>query len=134
MAYAVKTKVSIGQTATEIEHMIMQRKATSFVKFTATDAAMIAFEMQDRRILFRLPLPKSTNDQQRRSKWRGLLLAIKAKFESIESGIETFEDAFLAHIVTPNGLTVGEQTRPALAALYKGEPMVPLLPAPRKSP
>lgn len=133
MAYAVTTKVSVEQSATEIERMVMQRKATNYAKFTSLDSAMIAYEMQERRILFRLPLPKTLNDQQRRSKWRSLMLCIKAKFESIESGIETFEDAFLAHIVTPNGLTVGEQTRPALAALYKGEPMVPLLPAPRKS-
>lgn len=132
MAYAVTTKVSIEQTATEIERMVMQRKATNFAKFTSAESAMIAFEMQDRRILFRLPLPAKFTDQQRRSKWRGLLLCIKAKFESIESGVETFEDAFLAHIVTPNGLTVGEQARPALAALYKGESMQPLLPAPRK--
>lgn len=133
MAYAVTTKVSVDQTATEIERMVMQRKAANYAKFSSIDSAAIAFEMQDRRVLFRLPLPKTLSDQQRRSKWRGLMLCIKAKFESIESGIETFEDAFLSHIVTPNGLTVGEQTRPAIAALYKGEPMQALLPAPRKA-
>lgn len=132
MAYASKTKVPTDKTGTEIEREVMKRKSTNFAKFTSADSAMIAFEMEERRILFRLPLPNTLTDQQRRSKWRGLLLCIKAKFESIESGVETFEDAFLAHIVTPNGLTVGEQAKPAIAALYKGEPMQPLLPAPRK--
>lgn len=55
---------------------------------------------------------------------------IKAKLESIESGIETFEDAFLAHIMMPDGATVGEHAKPMIARSYESGTMQPLLPAP----
>ena len=40
------------------------------------------------------------------------------------------EEAFLAHVVLPDGKTVGEHALPAVAAIYKGEQLTPLLPAP----
>jgi hypothetical protein len=114
---------------------------------------MIAFEMEKRRILFRLPLPDREDpkfrrtpgrhvarsseqitaawEQACRSKWRALFLCIKAKLESVEAKIETFEDAFLAHIQMPDGHTVGEHVRPRIAEAYTGQPMQPLLPSPR---
>jgi hypothetical protein len=117
--------------------------------------AMIAFEMHGRRIVFKLPLPDRKEkrfthvavnktattprsadsalkvwDQACRERWRALLLCIKAKLESVESGIETFEDAFLAHIQMPDGLTVGEHVKPNIALAYEHQSMQPLLPAP----
>jgi hypothetical protein len=62
-----------------------------------------------------------------------LLLCIKAKLESVEAKIETFEEAFLAHVVLPDGETVGEHALPAVAAIYKGGQLRPLLPAPGAS-
>lgn len=62
----------------------------------------------------------------------------EAKFHSdmkslnaLADGIETFEDAFLAHIVMPDGSTVAEHTLPRIAAAYDSGKMQPLLPAPR---
>lgn len=71
-----------------------------------------------RNVMFELPLPKQdafkldgrrkTRTQEKqieaweqacRSSWRALLLAIKAKLVSVESKVETFEEAFLAQIV-----------------------------------
>jgi hypothetical protein len=71
-----------------------------------------------RNVMFELPLPKldafrfNGNRQVRshekqheaweqacRSSWRALLLAIKAKLVSVESGVESFEEAFLAQLV-----------------------------------
>jgi hypothetical protein len=60
-----------------------------------------------------------------------LFLCIKAKLESVESGIETFEEAFLAHVLTPNG-TVYDQVHPRLAEIAKTGQMVPLLPGPSR--
>ena len=82
---------------------------------------------------FDLPLPDgdSPRDQQvQRQRWRALLFCIKAKLESVEAKIETFEEAFLAHVVLPDGKTVGEHALPAVAAIYKGGQLTPLLPAP----
>ncbi|WP_210205670.1 hypothetical protein [Pseudaminobacter salicylatoxidans] len=70
-------------------------------------------------------------EQACRSRWRALYLCIKAKLESIDSGIETFEDAFLAHIQMPDGHSVSEHVLPRIAAAYAGEPLQPLLPAPK---
>lgn len=63
-------------------------------------------------------------------RWRTLLLCLKAKLESVESGIETFEDAFLAQIVMPDGGTVAEHVRPRIAEAYAANTMQPLLPPP----
>lgn len=71
-----------------------------------------------RNVMFELPLPKSDGfkfnglrrvrtpekqheawEQACRSSWRALLLAIKAKLVSVESGVESFEEAFLAQLV-----------------------------------
>src|SRR6185437_13211207 len=63
-------------------------------------------------------------------KWRALLLAIKSKLESVSSGIESCEEAFLAHVVMPDGITVGQHARPRIESAYKGAPMMALLPGP----
>jgi hypothetical protein len=63
-----------------------------------------------------------------REGWRALVLAIKAKLEAVEAGITTFETEFLAHIVLPDGRTVGEHAIPKLEETLRGE--IPrLLPA-----
>lgn len=69
----------------------------------------------------------------RRSRWRALLLTNKAKRESIDNGIETTEQAFLSHVVLPDGRTMGRWAELALHVAYeRGEmPNEPLrLPAP----
>lgn len=138
MAYAEKTKVPIGQTKGEIESLVLRHGGTTFGILSGEDMAQVVFEEHGRRLLFRLPLiPEAQSsdkqrEQFRRARWRALLLAIKAKFESIEGGIETFEEAFLANIVLPDGKTVAEHARPAIASSYDSGEMRPLLPAPKK--
>jgi hypothetical protein len=151
MAYAKDTSVSVSKTEAEIKAVIRRYGATSFASFETTLAAMIAFEMKGRRVLFKLPLPDKESkefkvtptgkvrvpvqalaawEQACRSRWRALFLCIKAKLESVEAGIETFDDAFLAHIQMPDGLTVGEHVKPNIALAYEKQTMQPLLPAP----
>jgi hypothetical protein len=59
-----------------------------------------------------------------------LALVIKAKLEAVDSGITTFEDEFLAHIVMPDGQTVASHIKPGIAAAYESGTMTPLLPPP----
>jgi len=154
MAYAKDTSVAVGKTEAEIKATIRRYGATAFASFEDDKSAVIAFQMQGRRITFRLPLPDPQSeeftrtpgkklvrsvDQQMaaweqacRSRWRALFLCIKAKLESVEAGIETFEDAFLAHIQMPDGLTVGEHARPMIARAYETGTMQPLLPPPSR--
>ncbi len=134
--YAAKTTVSIEKTRIDIEAMLTRFGAAKMATFVESSMAVIVFEAKDRRLKFSLPLPTkypsaAKLEQQRRSRWRGLFLCIKAKLESVESGIETFEEAFLAHVMTPDG-TVYDQVRPRLAEIAKTGNMVPLLPAPHR--
>ena len=133
MTYAAKTKVPVDRSKTEIERTLKRYGADRFFYGAESGKAIIVFEARDRRLRFDLPLPEgdSPRDQQaQRQRWRALLLCIKAKLESVEAKIESFEEAFLAHVVLPDGKTVGEHALPAVAAIYKGGHLTPLLPAP----
>ena len=75
-------------------------------------------------------------EQACRERWRALVLCLKGKLESIESGIETFEQAFLAHTFLPSGETFGEWAERAenLPAVLSGRPLPALLPPPKEKP
>lgn len=137
MTYAAKTKVPADQTKTEIERTLKRYGARAFAYFTEPDRAIIVFEAHERRMRFDLPLPAGETDKEAqvvRAKWRALLLCIKAKLESVESKIETFEEAFLAHVVMPDGRTVGEHAMPRIASAYESGEVQALLPPPKGKP
>ncbi len=132
MTYAERTKVPVEQTRNEIERTLQRYGADRFAYFTEVGKAIIVFEADERRIRFDLPL--STDDKTgrlARQKWRALLLCIKAKLEAVTSEIETFEEAFLAHVVLPDGSTVAEQTKERIAQAYSGGTMLPMLTGPK---
>jgi hypothetical protein len=132
--YARRTTVPIEQTKTEIERTLKRYGASSFAYFSETKRASVMFEASHRRIRFDLPLPPGEDAKEaklRRSKWRALLLCIKAKLESVESEIETFEEAFMAHVIMPDGRTVAEHAIPRIAAAYENNEVGPLLPGPK---
>lgn len=134
MTYAERTDVPVERSRGEIERLVTKAGAKSYASFLEETRAVIVFEAGNRRIRFDLPLPEDTdkNAQKRRARWRALLLVIKAKLESVESKIETFEEAFLAQVVMPDGVTIGQHTHQAIAEAYAENRMVPLLPAPTK--
>lgn len=125
MAYAEKTKVPVSQSKGDIEKLVKKYGAESFGILERQGRAQIVFSLMERNIMFRMVLPEDL--QKERSMWRAMLLTIKGKLESAERGIETFEDAFLANIVMPDGRTVSETTLPAIESSYQGND-VPLLP------
>jgi hypothetical protein len=147
--YAAETSVSSEKSRAEIETTLRRYGASAFMYGTTDERAIVAFEAQGRRIKFELPMPDRKSrefwlspgrriqrtteqayaawEQACRARWRALALCIKAKLEAVASGITEFESEFLAHIVLPNGQTVGETTRPGIAAAYEGRPMPPLL-------
>ena len=135
MIYAERTQVPVEKTKTEIEHTLTKYGADRFAYFTEKGSAMIVFEAHDRRLRFKIPLPPGNTARElkaQRQKWRALLLCIKAKLESVAAKIETFEEAFLAHVVMPDGQTVGDITGPGILQAYKEGHMVPLIPPPSK--
>ena len=135
--FAARTTVSVDKTRAEIEQTLKRYGATAFAYLTEADRAMILFEAHQRRIRFDLPLPPlrdsmtaaslKAGEQIHRQRWRALLLCIKAKLESVESKIESFEEAFLSHIVLPDGSTVGQHATKSIALAYSSNKMVPML-------
>ncbi len=63
-----------------------------------------------------------------RRRWRALALVIKAKLEAVSTGITTFESEFMAHIVMPDGRTIGQHVTPAIEAAYTSGKVRALLP------
>jgi hypothetical protein len=139
MAYAQYTEVPVTKTRAEIERLLEAAKAKQYG--TAVDydtlTARVQFRLQDRVVRFTVSLPDANKlgptrfQRAERQRWRALLLVLKAKLESVESGIETFDSAFLAQIVLPNDATVAEVIKPHLMHAYKSGRMPPaLMPAP----
>ena len=129
--FAAQTRVSSDQTRVEIERTLSRYGATAFAYMSIQGRAVIAFEAAKRHIKITVPLPSSDDEkskQQARQRWRALLLVIKAKLESVESEIETLEEAFYANIVMPDGRTIYEATRESVALAYDGGKVQKLLP------
>ena len=70
-----------------------------------------------------------------RAKWRRLLLCIRAKLEAVDNEIESFEEAFLAQLLLPDGSPVAERALPAIGQMYETgtPPPAGLLSRPRTS-
>jgi hypothetical protein len=149
--YAVNTEVSVEKSRGEIERILSRYGATAFMYGWDEAKAVVQFRASDRLIRFLLPLPdrddrafthtpskglrRSSDDAERaweqacRVQWRSLALVIKAKLEAVEAGITEFEDEFLAHVVLPDGSTVGAFIRPQIADAYSSGLMPSALPA-----
>ncbi len=148
--YAAATDVSPERSKLEIEQILSKYGASSFASGWQGNTAAIIFEAHGRRVKFVLPFPTledrevthrkhdgwqgPTADQKNqrlaqevRRRWRCLVLAIKAKLEVVESGIATFEEEFLAHIVLPNGEPVGSWMGPQIQKAYETAQMPSLL-------
>lgn len=151
MSYAADTSVPVDRSRAEIESTLKRYGATHFGYMTDPHRAVIMFQARGRSVRFSLSLPdrrlfadrtdKRTGlrkprtmteidkayEQACRTRWRALALVIKAKLEAVVSGITTFENEFLAHVVLPTGGTVGEWLAPQLEASYKSGGMPSML-------
>lgn len=147
--YAENTTVSVEKSKAEIEKTLQRYGADQFISGWDQAQAMIGFTMSGRQIKFTLPLPdKSDSDftetptgKERseaaalkewekacRQRWRALALVIKAKLEAVEVGITTIEEEFMAHIMLPDGSTVGDYMAPQIQVAYEKRRMPNLLP------
>lgn len=148
--YAKTTTVSPEKSRAEIEQTLTRYGADRFMYATEPGRAVVMFELKGRVVRFVIPIPagsefkyyrrtnayhdterteKQQNEawaQEVRRRWRALCLCIKARLEGVESGIETLEEAFLAHMVLPDGQSFAEWATPQLASLNAAMP--PLLP------
>lgn len=148
--YAESTSVSSENSRAEIERTLRRYGATGFMYGWNEDNAVVGFVVAGRQVRFVLPMPNSNDrefthtpergykrsDTQRitayeqavKQRWRALNLVIKAKLEAVETGIVTFDTEFMAHLVLPNGQTVGEVVAPRIQEAYDTGKMPELLP------
>lgn len=136
--FAEGTSVTPERSQAEISETLRKYGATGFAFGWQDQRAMIAFSAHDRSIRFLLDLPHPNDREFKvtatgrsrqnpdtayegeiRRRWRSLALAIKAKLEAVATGITTFEDEFMAHIVLPDGTTVGERVSAELIGIWK---------------
>ena len=142
MAYAENTSVPVEKTRAEIERLLSRHHCTKFLAGVDHEAhrATVQFQAHGRIVKFDIALPDPEDpkykrikgsylernasgvvkvvDQETRTRWRALLLVVKAKLEAVESQIATFEDEFLAHTVLPNQQTVAEYIGPMVDEVY----------------
>lgn len=144
--YAQGTQVPAERSRAEVERLLAKYKADQFSSGWVEGRAVVMFRMRDRYVRIDLPLPKvepaapSWNQKkglfysedkcaaETRRRWRSLVLYIKSKLDSIDSGIVSFESAFMAHLVLPNKQTVGEFMQPQIDAAYGSGEMPKQLP------
>jgi hypothetical protein len=147
--YAEDTKVAPDRSRAEIESTLARYGATAFSYGTDEEAgaALVMFRAHGRIVRFELSLPREADfartptgihrsagaaraayEKEVRRLWRALALAVKAKLEVVESGIATFEEEFLAHVVLPDNTRVGAWLEPQLAEVYATGGMPELLP------
>lgn len=147
--YAEDTSVSTERSRGEIEVTLTRYGADQFMYGWDRDQAVVQFRMEGRHVRFLLPLPDKASseftltpsrkysrtevdalkawEQACRQRWRALALVVKAKLEAVETGITTFDDEFLAHLVLPDGTTVGQFLGPQIDAAYESGTMPSML-------
>ena len=153
MGYAQGTGVSVDQSKGELKRVIYKYGASNYKYGEEDDRAMVMFSKNDRIVRFVITFPPPDSKQfthtagrhtertqaaaykeyeaEQRRRWRALILAIKAKFEVVESGIASFEEEFLSYILLPNSLTVGQVALPGIDEAYrkgKGKLDIKLIP------
>src|ERR1041385_262371 len=154
--YAEQTSVPVERSRAEIERTLERYGADQFLYGWDAEAAIVRFRAHGRHVAFWLPLPRRDDpkfteyrrarygssgqrseaealkrwEQACRQRWRALVLVIKAKLEAVQTGITDFESEFMAHIVLPNGQTVGALLKPQVEQAYSsGQMPTGLLPA-----
>jgi hypothetical protein len=113
--YGAGTRVEVHRSRYELER-VLNKYGAAEVLFVEADAnASIQFELHGRYVQLALPLPDPQDprfthtpsgkprtptaqerayDQALREHWRSLIVAVRGKLQSVESGISTFEHEF----------------------------------------
>lgn len=144
--YAERTVVTADHSIAEIRRVLVRYGAGQFAYMEDPIRAAVAFNANGRNIRFILPMPSAdeasktpkgrkrkgtvieqAHAQEVRRRWRALSLSIKAKLETVASGISEFETEFMAYMVLPNGKTVAENILPDIEVAYKTGKMPKLL-------
>lgn len=124
--YAQNTTVNVDRSRVEVHRLLRKHGATRVADAWEPGRAAVQFEIHGRVARLAVPLPTTAEvaarprarkapaalrkavEREERQRWRALVLLLKAKLESIELGLTTFDDEFLAALVLKDGSTMGE--------------------------
>lgn len=141
--YAQNTTVNVDRSRMEVHKILRKHGASRVADAWEPGRAAIQFEINGRVARLSVPLPtkedvakrkyarrtaaglKAAVEKEERQRWRALVLLLKAKLESVELGLTSFDDEFLAALVLKDGRTVAESMREAIEAKLQA----PALPA-----
>jgi len=157
------TDVAVEKSQGEIRKLLFDHGAANFsfgedVEPNGVFIAMVEFVHGGQRVRMRVPhkpvnprvlaekvrraqtrtadqIKRDLAEQEARRIWRVLFHGLKARLVSVEEGVETFEEAFLAHLVDPaSDRTLWEQAKGFIesgamklggAGLSVGQPALP---------
>ena len=118
--YGAGTRVEIHRSRSELERLLNKYGADEVLFVEADAGASIQFAMQGRYVQLALPLPDPQHsrfthtpsgkprtvaaqerayEQALREHWRSLVVAVRGKLQSVESGISTFDQEFERFLV-----------------------------------
>jgi hypothetical protein len=133
--YAEGTTVPTDQSRREIETYLEKRGATRIFFMSEPNQFVLGFVYEHLLIRFNVPVPAEGRGPSaasvakiKRERMRAMLLSIKARFASIDSGISSFEREFMPNVVTPSGQTVAEWLQPQLRISLESGEMPKMLP------
>lgn len=140
--FAEGTEVPVDRSRAEVERLLAKYGADQFSSGWVEGKSVVMFRARNRYIRIEMPtaikgvtknkkgylLSEEHTAQENRRRWRAMVLYVKAKLESVESEIVSFEEAFMAHIVLPNRQTVSQFMTPQIEAAYSGGEMPKALP------
>lgn len=147
--YAEGSQVSVEKSKNELDALLRKHGANQ--RGNQDDdlqgVSLVFFRLKDRQVRLMVPLPKfaafatferkgkpverTPEDQAKqfeqacRTRWRAVVLVVKAKLELIEIGMSDVEREFLADITLPDGRSVGELLKPMIQQAYLNGAMPP---------
>ena len=138
--YASNTAVSVENSMREIRGLLRRYGAEQFSipEDLRSGAACVVCRIRGRFLRLEVPAPRQEDyeltpagklrkgpvlrkakEQAFRQRWRALKLLLQALLEAVEDGIADFETVFMPWVMLPNGQTVGQAARPAIAQSYE---------------
>jgi len=153
VTYAENTTVSVEKSKAELDALLRKHGAAQrlFGDDDEGGRAFVHFALGGRHYRLHVPLPKldefktkqgrpsyrrvnGTRDEQLklyeqacRSRWRAVVLVVKAKLEFVAMGVSTAEREFLADLLLPNGKPLHIEVAEKIRAGYESGQMPPLL-------
>jgi hypothetical protein len=136
--YGVGTRVEVHRSRHELERVLNSHGAGEVLFVEADATASIQFELRGRYVQLALPLPDPAHtrfshtpsgkprtaagqerayEQALREHWRSLVIAVRGKLQSVESGISTFDQEFERFFVPHSAAEKTKRSRKAPKAV-----------------